>query len=292
MLTHILTTPPASPRVALVTGATDGIGKATARHLLAVGWEVVLVGRGAARCQASRDELAAAVPGARVSCRVADLSRMDEVRRLADEVRGAHPHLHLLLENANAITQERTVTADGLEANLAIGYAGRALLALELDELLARTPGSQVMSVVGLNLEHIDLDNPSWERGPDGLTSMKALGLWQWAIQVFAREWNRRGKIPMNTYMPGLVRTKILASEPQPMRLFAQLATRLIGVPADRGGQELAWAIEDAARAGRRDGYYARTKAKPRRDLGDRPGDGERLWELTERLLARWRRPT
>jgi NAD(P)-dependent dehydrogenase (short-subunit alcohol dehydrogenase family) len=273
-------------RVALVTGATDGIGKAAAKSLARRGWEVVVSGRSRARCEGAVAEITDVVPGAKASAVVGDLSCMADVRDVAAAFRATHDRLDALVLNANAITQDHTLTPDGFEANLAVGYLGRALLAWELEGALARSERSQVISVVGLNLERIDFDDPSTARG---FSSMKALGRWQWAAQVFAREQNRRGLAATNVYMPGLVRTKILANEPQPMRLVVRIANAIVGVPVDRGGEELATVIERVRDEGLRDEYFARTKKKPRRELGDRPGDGERLWALTERMLAPFR---
>ena len=123
---------------------------------------------------------------------------------------------------------------------------------------------------------------------------MKALGRWQWAMQVFAREWNRRVPVPMNVYMPGLVRTKILASEPQPMRLVVQIANAIVGVSVQKAGDELAFVAEQLRADRVKDAYYARTKRKPARNLRELPGDGARLWDLSERLLvdARQKGPT
>jgi NAD(P)-dependent dehydrogenase (short-subunit alcohol dehydrogenase family) len=271
--------------MALITGGTDGIGKATARCLLQSGWEVVITGRNSTRCDESVRELARDVPGARVSALVGDLGVMAEVARLARDFTASHARLDLLLLNANSITQTRVLTREQFESNLAIGFLGRALLSLELRALLERTEGAQILSVVGLNLERLDLDDPSMGAA---FSSMKALGRWQWAIQVFAREWNRRSSVPMNTYMPGLVKTKILANEPQPMRLFVQLANLVMGVPVARAGEELSFVVEDVVKQKHRDGYYARTRFKGARELKERPDDGAHLWDSTASWLAPW----
>lgn len=276
-------------RVALVTGGTDGIGKATAQRLLSSGWEVVITGRSAAKCDATVAELRKSANGASVSAIVADLSSMAAVAQAAVQFRQTANRLDLLLLNANSITQEHTLTSDQFESNFAVGYLGRVLLAWALEDLLRKTPSSQVLSVVGLNLLRLDFDDPSSARG---FSSMKALGRWQWAMQVFAREWNRRSPVAMNIYMPGLVKTKILANEPQPMRLFVQIANVIMGVPVLRAGQELYTVIEDIRTQNRRDSYYARTQPKPPRALKEQPGDGEKLWALTERLLAPFRQPS
>ena len=267
---------------ALITGATDGIGRATAAVLARQGWDVVVVGRSAERLEATVAELRALNPSA--SGLRADLSRMGEVAALAQAYRARFSRLDLLLLNANHITQEHTLTADGLEHNLAIGFYGRALLAWGLEDLLRATPGASVLGVVGLNLERFDPDEPLTP-----VSSMRALGRWQWAHQVFTRAWCARVPVPANTYMPGLVRTKILANEPQPMRLFVQIAQLFVGVSVAKGGAELAQVVGELRANPAQDLYYSRTRREGSRALGEQPGDAERVWQHAARVLAPWR---
>ena len=83
----------ADARVALITGGTDGIGKATAKRLLAEGWEVVVVGRSPARCETTTAELGASGAHERVSALVADLSLLADTRRACDAFLAAHERL-------------------------------------------------------------------------------------------------------------------------------------------------------------------------------------------------------
>lgn len=284
-----------SPRVALVTGGTDGIGRATAKRLLQEGWEVVITARSAAKAEATVAELQSATGSALCSYLIADLSLMKEVKGAAAAFRERHHRLDLLLLNANAISQERALTPEGFESNMAIGYFGRVLLLWGLEEVLSTTPGAQVLSVVGLNLDRLDFDDPTLSKG---FSSMKALGKWQWAMQVLTREHNLRGKTPMNTFMPGLVKTKILANEPQPMRAIVKLANLVMGIPVEKSAREVVSVVNEITRsvgplapgggphAGHKDAYFARTKLKPPRDLKSQPGDGEALWAMTERALG------
>lgn len=157
-------------------------------------------------------------------------------------------------------------TADGFEANIAVGYLSRALLSWLLADMLRATKGAQALTVVGLNLTRIDFEEPS---APEGFSSMKALGHWQWAMQVFAREWKVCESVPMNVFMPGLVKTKILANEPMPMRLVIPIVLLLMGVPVEKAGGEV---VERISREAIRDGNFARTALKPRRNLRTRKG--------------------
>lgn len=273
-------------RVALLTGGTDGIGKAAAAVLLHQGWRVVLTGRNPQKCAATVAELQQTVPGAAVSALCGDLQVMADVARIADEFRSQHQHLDALILNANTITQTYERTAEGFERNFAVGYLGRALLALRLRDLLERTPGSRVISVVGLNLAPFDTTQAPTEQG---FSSMKVLGQWQWAVQLFAREWARRvSQVGMATWMPGLVRTKILANEPQPMRIFVQIAQWIVGIPVEKSGRELAAAIEMVRNAAPGAAYVARTKDKGVRPLPEQPDDDAKLWQSTELALAPW----
>ena len=140
-----------SKKTALITGATDGIGKAVARKLLVEGWNVVIVGRNPQRCAATVAELQAAIPNSQISAISADLTLMRETKAATDKFLAQYSSLDFLFLNANAIAQERIVTPEGFESNFALGHLSCALMALKLEPVLKATPDSQMMTVVGLN---------------------------------------------------------------------------------------------------------------------------------------------
>ena len=277
-----------TPRTALVTGATDGVGKALARRLLRDGWRVVITARSDARGAAVASELAGDTGRDAITHLVGDLSRMGDVRSICERFAGESARLDLLMLNANAISNERALTDDGFERNMAIGLYGRALMARLLEPLLECSPGAQAWSVVGLNLDRFDFEDPTMARR---FASSRALGRWQWAMQVYARSWNASHSAPMLTFMPGLVRTKILANEPQPMRLVVQIMNAVIGITPERSGDELASAIEQARRERIRDGYFSRAKYRTQRELDVRDDDMTRLGAHLDTALARWSSP-
>lgn len=94
-----------------------------------------------------------------------DLSVVGSVQKLSAEFCAAHPRLDLLLLNANSLTQAHTRAVDGVEANWAIGCLGRALLLWSLEERLRAAPIPHVLTVVSLNFERIDFDDPSTFKG-------------------------------------------------------------------------------------------------------------------------------
>ena len=100
-------------RVAVVTGASAGIGKAAAKELAQRGWRVIGVGRNPERSQAALGELKEAVPGAQIDMIIANLSELSQTRRAAAEINALTNRVDVLLNNAGGITKERVVTSEG-----------------------------------------------------------------------------------------------------------------------------------------------------------------------------------
>src|ERR1700742_1531050 len=127
-----------SAPVVLITGATRGIGAVGAVARPGRGAEPALAGREPERVRAAADAARAVSGGAPVHEHVADLARVDEVRRLAAEVLDAHPRIDVLANNAGAMFTSRHVTPDGFEQTFALNHLAPFLLtALLRDRLLA-----------------------------------------------------------------------------------------------------------------------------------------------------------
>ena len=153
-----------------------------------------------------------------------------------------------------------------------------------LEGVLAATPDSQVLTVVGLNKSRLDLDDLAMERG---FKAMEALGRWQWATHLLAREYSKRSSVPMNIYMPGIVKTKILSSEPQPMRTILKLLYLLVAISVEKSALNVITVMRDVREHHRQGQYYSVDKLKADADLNAKDGDADALWDLTETLLKR-----
>lgn len=199
-------------RTVLVTGSTDGIGKATALGLARLGATVLLHGRDPEKGRRVHEEIARTTGSDELDLFIADLSSQKQVRRLAAEVVERHECLHVLINNAGTFQAERKLTEDGLETTLAVNYLAQFLLTHELLDLLEVNSPSRIISVASiahLNAR-VDWNNLQGERWYDGF---QAYALSKLCIILFTYGLAERLKgsaVTANCLHPGVIRTKLL----------------------------------------------------------------------------------
>src|SRR4051795_6518520 len=142
----------------LITGATDGLGKRVAELLAERGDDVLVHGRSPEKVEAVARDIGAA------GAYVADLASLDEVRRLAAEVRSDQEQVDALINNAGLYLPERTETEDVHELGLAVNHLAHFLLTMEL------LP-PRIVNVSSIGQQEIDFDDPMLKRGYDGFRS-------------------------------------------------------------------------------------------------------------------------
>jgi NAD(P)-dependent dehydrogenase (short-subunit alcohol dehydrogenase family) len=152
-------------RVMVITGATSGIGLATARALVRDGATVTMIARDGAKARAVCDELNAAGPG-QAGFVTADLSDLETVRAAADELARRHDEIHGLIHNAGALDKDYALSPQGFERTVASQVLGPFLLTGLVQPLLRRATGSRVlwMSSGGMYSQPLSVDR--LEMGP------------------------------------------------------------------------------------------------------------------------------
>jgi NAD(P)-dependent dehydrogenase (short-subunit alcohol dehydrogenase family) len=194
----------------MVTGATSGLGLATARQLAASGATVIVVGRDAAKCAAVARSLSSGAAGA-ADWLVADFADQDAVRRLAAEAEERHSRIDALVNNAGATYPTRRLTPEGVELTLAVNHLAPFLLTTLLLDRLRESAPARIINVSSVAHERagFDFDDPTMERG---YRPFRAYGRSKLANLWFTYELARRlegSGVTVNAVHPGLVRTAL-----------------------------------------------------------------------------------
>jgi len=266
--------PPERPTV-LVTGATDGLGRATAARLAELGGNVLVHGRSRERAEGVVQEIGSARGAAQPF--VADLSSLAEVRRLADEVEQAADRLDVLVNNAGIVAARRQLSADGHELTLAVNHLSHFGLTQRLLPLLRRSAPARIVNVSSIGQAAIDFDDPTLERRYDAFRayaqSKLAQIMFTFELAARLREEGEDG-VTVNALHPAtLMDTKMVRET------FGRARSTV-----DEGVEavvRLAVSDEVAGVSGRF--FDGKREAGVDRQALD-PDARRRLWELSERL--------
>ena len=279
----------------VVTGATSGIGLATAAKLAELGADVIGVGRSAERIQASQNEVRRRYPRARVTYLQADLSLQSEVRRLAAEIHEqvapfGQGSLDGLVNNAGTFTYWMTLTAEGFETQWAVNHLAPFLLTHEVLDLLRAAPAARVVTVSSdshyntrLRWKDIQL-----RRNYNGLLAYQQTKL---ANVLFSRELNRRlgadSRLRALAADPGLVNTDIGLKDSSPLARWVWERRRRGGDPAEKPAEGIAFLLGMPLLAAARQAVYWKD-GQPRRPsryaLDDQAARS--LWAISEQMCA------
>lgn len=275
-------------KICLVTGSTSGIGKVTARELANKGASVVLVSRSREKGEATQAEIKQATGNQDVELLVADLSLLEDVRRLATEFQQTHDHLHLLVNNAGCAYPTRTLTSDGLEATLAVNYLAPFLLTeLLLDTLKASAPARiiNISSAQHVNAS-IEFDNLQGEKKYTNLGSYNQakLAVLLWTYEL-ARQLEGTG-VTVNALHPGIVASNFVAGMVGVPAVVMKLGKPFL-LTVEQGAQTTLYLATSSDVDGVSGKYFVKSQEKKSSAGSYDQAVGSRLWEVTEQLVAR-----
>jgi NAD(P)-dependent dehydrogenase (short-subunit alcohol dehydrogenase family) len=273
-------------KVALVTGGTSGIGKATARALAAMGADVVVVGRNPERGEAAVEEIRSQT-GGRVDLALYDLASQAEIRALADEFRRRYDRLDVLVNNAGLVQSTRTETPDGIETTLATNHLAPFLLTNLLLDVLKQSAPSRIVTVSSEaeRWGDIDFDDLQSRRSYRGFPvyGMTKLANIMFTFEIAER---LRGTGVTATCMhPGPVNTRFGSNNRGPMTIFFRLSKPFMRTP-EQGADTLVWLASSPEVEGVSGRYYSNRKPVEPKSLANDPGARRRLWNESEKLTG------
>jgi retinol dehydrogenase 12 len=280
-------------RTCLVTGATRGIGRATAEALARLGATVLVHGRDSASVGAVCRALVRATGNADIAGVVADFSSLDAVRRLAADVAVQHERLDILVNNAGTSALTRRTTKDGFEWLFGVNHLAPFVLTNALLPLLTASTPARIVTVASMAYRRgaLDLDDPNWEKRK--YDSLKAYGASKLANILFTRELARRlgGKgVTANSLHPGVVATNIFAHLGPFGRLFGVIARPLL-LSAAAGAKTSVYLASSPSVAGVTGKFFDRCRETALEAGAEDAAVARRLWELSERLTGRVAQP-
>ena len=272
----------------LVTGATSGIGKETARQLAMLGATVIITGRDAARGAAAATEITRRAPLARVEVMTADLSSLAQVRSLAADVLSRHGRLDVLVNNAGVISPRRQLTADGLETTFAVNHLGPFLLTSLLRGLLMRSAPARVVTLS--SAAHKQVRAIAWEDVPRGRRSGhgQAYPVSKLLNILFTAELARRlagTGVTANCLHPGFVRTGLGRDVTGVLGAVLPLILRLRPGP-EAGARTPVYLASSPEVAGVTGGYFVNRRPAEPSALAKDSQAAARLWALSEDLTG------
>ena len=275
-------------KICLVTGASSGIGKATALGLAKIGATVVMVCRDAARGEAALTEIKQKSSNNSVDLLLADLSSQEAIRRLANEYKSKYQRLHVLINNAGVYYTKRHVTVDGLEAMFAVNYLARFLLTNLILDIIKSSAPARIINVAGAYHAKgkIDFDDLQGEKDFDGQRANHQSKL---ADVLFTNELARRLKgtgVTVNCLHPGMVATDLIDKDKDFPRFFKylyKLSRPLMKSPA-KGAETSIYLASSPEVEGITGQYFVNKKIAQSSPESHDPQLAQRLWEVSGKL--------
>jgi retinol dehydrogenase-12 len=273
-------------RICVVTGATHGVGLATARALAARCATVVVHGRDAARARSVAADISRASGNPDVRFVQADFAQLAQVRRLARELHEQLPAVHVLINNAAVMPAAPARSADGYDLAFAVNHLAPFLLTSLLLPKLRQSAPARVVVVASNAHRRARLDF-------NDLMNEQVTGLWpayqrsKLANLLFTRALARRlagSGVTVNALHPGVIRSQLFREAPAPLRLLLTLFGRILLRSPEHGARTSVYLALSPELAGQSGGYYQDCRRVTPSIAAQNDADAERLWQESARL--------
>lgn len=272
-------------KVCVVTGANSGVGKAMASALAARGATVVMVARDPAKGAAALEDVQRTARGP-VSLEQADLSRLRDVRALAERLRERFPKVDVLMNNAGIYLAKRHVTDEGHEFSMVVNHLAPFLLVNLLRDRLAAAGGARVVTTgsMAYTTAKLDVDDLSMEKGWSALrqyANAKLAALL--TTREVARRFGSEGVIA-NCYHPGGVRSGMAQDEPNFMGTMMWALGPFLRSP-ERGADTGLWLATEASLPSN-GGFFVDRKPRTLKGPASDQALAERLWDRSSAITG------
>ncbi len=269
----------------MVTGASSGLGLATATALAHMGARTVLVCRDRGRGEAALSQIVQTTRNRDVEVMLADLSSQDAIRKLAGEFLAMERPLHALVNNAGAINMRRSLTVDGIETTFAVNHLAYFLLTLLLLDRLKASAPARIVNVTseGHRTTGIRFDDLGGERD---YAPFRAYCQSKLANVLFTHELARRLQgtgVTVNSVHPGAVATRLAQNNAAWLRILFKLAGLFFRSP-ERGAATSVYLASSPTVTDVTGRYFADSREKRSSPASYDEATARRLWEISARM--------
>ena len=269
-------------KICLITGASSGIGFATALELAKMGATVALVCRDRERGEKAKAEILQVSENTNAELMLCDLSSPKQIRSLAAEYKSRHGRLHVLVNDAAVVPAKRTLTEDGLEMQFTVNHLAYFLLTnLLLDTLIASAPSRIVNVTSGMHkTAALDFDNL---QGKKTYKAMKHYSLTKLLNISFTYELARRlegTSVTVNCLAPGFTATEL----GRDFSAFSRFVMKTMGKKKEEGARTVVYLASSPDVATVTGKYFEKGKESRSSEETYALEIARRLWDLSEKM--------
>lgn len=281
-----------SRKTCIITGASSGIGKETARGLARMGARVVMIARDPQRGETARQDVMRSAGHDRVDLLLADLSSQAAVRDVASQILARYPRIDVLINNAGAMYTARSLTVDGIERTFATNHLSYFLLTHLLLDRVKESAPARIINVSSRAHARatMNFDDLQFERG---FSVRYVYGHSKLANVLFTYELARRLEdtgVTANCLHPGVVRTGFGRNNTSdPLGLIVNGGIRVAGlffISAQKGAETSIYLASSPDVEGVTGKYFSRSKETPSSAASHDREHARRLWEISERMCG------
>ena len=272
-------------KLAVVTGATSGIGKEIAAQLAAQGAEVVIACRDAGKGERTIDEIKKRAPSSRLSMMVVDTSSKKSILDITTKLKAERARIDVLVNNAGIHARPRQTSVDGIELTFATNVLGYFLVTRELLDVMKKSAPARIVNVASTFAGNLELDDLEFKRRP--YDSMKAYQQSKACNRLLTWAFSRRlagTGVTANAMAPGLVYTGLYRETPAALRGLLRVIAVFRGRSIPQGADTAVW-LASSPEVESVSGRFFELRKERACEFRDEALE-ERLWAACERMVG------